>query len=187
MEKERTKRKERPLIRQFWAERGFNREIANSEPDPNEDPTGEEAYQRAFYDAEKANPPRVPNPAQFPNSDSAKAYMARHTAGLAQSMQERRHDRPDDGELAYRQRRARGQSPTDILNTSSSTSPVSSYNTNMFPPLNSTRSTPRTIEGLRPEFRINPISPSRDRPSIIPPLEPFGAPRGPANPFAYGR
>lgn len=61
-----------------WHVRGYRPELANSKRSPNEDPKGEIAYQRAFADAAKLNPPRVPNPAFYPNSPSAKSYIRRN-------------------------------------------------------------------------------------------------------------
>jgi hypothetical protein len=60
-----------------WHARGYKPELANSRKAPNEDPKGEVAYQRAFAEAAKQHPPRVPNPAFYPNSQSAQEYIRR--------------------------------------------------------------------------------------------------------------
>lgn len=182
MEKQRSKRKARPPVRQFWAERGFNPSIADSRPQPNEDPCGEAAYQRAFYDAEKANPPRVPNPSQFLNSPSARAYMARRNKDYStprDTNQQSTSNNPGSGNL--------DRSPTMVGRQSSSVSPSSYYSSSAIPPFQPTNSTPRMAEGTWSDYTMAPISPSTDPPSALVALEPFGAPRGPSNPFAFGR
>lgn len=67
---------------QPWHARGYRPELANSKRSPNEDPKGEIAYQRAFADAAKQNPPRVPNPDFYPNSPSARNYIMRRAEAL---------------------------------------------------------------------------------------------------------
>lgn len=62
-------------VRPYWVERGYRPEIAALQPRPNEDPKGEVAYQRAFAEAATSDPPRLPNPQKYPNSESAVAYM----------------------------------------------------------------------------------------------------------------
>jgi hypothetical protein len=41
------------------------------------DPAGEAAYQKAFADAAKMNPPRVPNPTLYTNSPTAQDFIRR--------------------------------------------------------------------------------------------------------------
>jgi hypothetical protein len=65
-----------------WHARGYRAELANSKRSPNEDPQGEIAYQRAFADAAKLKPPRVPNPDFYPNSPSAKNYIQRRAEDM---------------------------------------------------------------------------------------------------------
>lgn len=48
------------------------------------DPTGEEAYQRAFHEAAKMKPPRVPNPLAYPNSPTAQAHQKHRTSRFSQ-------------------------------------------------------------------------------------------------------
>ncbi|KEF56309.1 uncharacterized protein A1O9_07890 [Exophiala aquamarina CBS 119918] len=65
-----------------WYIRGYRPEVANSKRSPDEDPKGEIAYQRAFADAAKQNPPRVPNPSFYPNSPSAKSYIQKNAESV---------------------------------------------------------------------------------------------------------
>lgn len=46
------------------------------------DPRGEAAYQKAFADAAKLNPPRVPNASFYTNSPSAKDFVAKRDRQL---------------------------------------------------------------------------------------------------------
>ncbi len=55
--------------------RGFDKRFDPSSPSHNEDPLGEEAYQRAFHTAARMKPPRIPNPYSYPNSPTAVAYL----------------------------------------------------------------------------------------------------------------
>lgn len=48
------------------------------------DPTGEEAYQLAFHEAAKMNPPRIPNPLAYPNSPTAQAHIKTRTSHFSQ-------------------------------------------------------------------------------------------------------
>jgi len=60
-----------------WAVRGYRPPAEQDKGIKIDDETGEEAYQRCFAEASKMDPPRVPNPAFFKNSASAKEYIQR--------------------------------------------------------------------------------------------------------------
>ena len=64
----------------LWDSRGYRPPNIDQNKGPLEDERGEEAYMRAFQEAEKIG--RVPNPAFFTNSLSAKDYIARRDAQL---------------------------------------------------------------------------------------------------------
>jgi len=72
-------------IPQSWEARGYRPELANLEQSPTDDPQGEYAYQRAFAEAAKKNPPRVPNPASYPNSPSAREFIKRKDEAIFSS------------------------------------------------------------------------------------------------------
>ena len=111
----------------FWTDRGYDETFVPTKPDPNEDPRGETAYQRAFYEAARSKPPRLPNPSHYPNSQSAREYMRR--SGSETSNHSRRDGRSAEDREA---RTARQQRTPDLtaedIKKSTSTSPVISYN-----------------------------------------------------------
>lgn len=72
-------------VTQYWIDRGYRPELATIDPSANEDPLGEEAYQRAFAVASRSNPPRLPNPSYYPNSPSARDYLARKSGTVPAS------------------------------------------------------------------------------------------------------
>lgn len=82
MSRARTKKQETPArdVRPYWTERGYRPDLAALQPRPDEDPKGEEAYQRAFAEAAKADPPRLPNPVWYPNSESAQEYVRKRNS-----------------------------------------------------------------------------------------------------------
>ncbi len=60
-----------------WTARGYRADIAHIQKTPAEDPLGEVAYQRAFLETAAKNPRRMPDPALYPNSHSAREFIAR--------------------------------------------------------------------------------------------------------------
>ena len=173
----------------FWQERGFRSDIATLPPDPNEDPKGESAYQREFLKAAQLKPPRVPNPASFPNSPSAREYIQRSSKGTTASRVERR---PGEGGNDTSRARSREWEPdmgSDMISKkSSSTSPASNYSmtTTARPSLPSIMSIPRGDENANAAFgdqrQLPPL------PSMTPGTTPGNraafletGPRGPSN------
>lgn len=164
----------------FWQERGFRPDLAMLPTDPNEDPKGEIAYQREFYKAAQLKPPRVPNPASFPNSPSAREFMQRNNRPSLQK-------RPTDDGTSRRQ--LNSELILDAVSRkSSSTSPSSNYSTTATarPSLPSIMSIPRGDEtmtgGLGDQRQLPPLPPMP--PGVAPSsraayLE--TGPRGPSN------
>ena len=61
-----------------WVARGYRPDFAYSVREaPIQDPYGEIAYQRAFFEAAEAKSRRVPDPVLYHNSPSAKEYIER--------------------------------------------------------------------------------------------------------------
>lgn len=184
MSRSRTRRAE-PLrdVRQFWLERGFRPDVATIKSDPDDDPKGEAAYQRAFYEAEQLEPPRLPNPSSFPNSPSAREYLQQRSRDTLQSGQKRSGD--PAAELLRVTRKARDPDRSPSVLSKTSTSPASNYSASAVPYTSTLLSTPRMAEDLKPNFTSSQhLQPGGYRPTAI---EPFGAPSGPANPFQRPR
>ena len=70
----------------IWEGRGYRQPAEEGKNGQVEDEMGEEAYQRCFADAARMG--RVPNPAFFINSPSAKAYMDKRDRELFTSRRE---------------------------------------------------------------------------------------------------
>lgn len=67
-------------VRASWETRGFRADyLAIRQNDKDDDPYGELAYQRAFAEAAKKDPPRLPNPSHYPNSPSAQTFLQQRT------------------------------------------------------------------------------------------------------------
>lgn len=63
-------------VRASWESRGFRADYLNAHQyEQDGDPYGELAYQRAFAEAAKKEPPRLPNPSHYPNSASAQSFL----------------------------------------------------------------------------------------------------------------
>jgi len=74
-----------------WQARGYRPETADTKPSTaDDDEYGEAAYQRAFAEAAKHNPPRVPNPHHYPNSWSAQEYIRKRDQALDSTVTTRR-------------------------------------------------------------------------------------------------
>ena len=67
---------------QAQARMGYRGASAESYAMDQQDPTGEAAYQKAFADAAKMNPPRVPNADFYTNSPSAQEFIRRRDQKL---------------------------------------------------------------------------------------------------------
>lgn len=66
----------------WWKESGYNPDLATQRRAPDEDPRGEVAYHRAFAEAAKIDPPRLPDPFLFPNSPTARKCLQQRDAKL---------------------------------------------------------------------------------------------------------
>lgn len=117
----------------FWEARGFRREIAHSPPGRNEDPLGEEAYQRAFIQAAKSNPPRLPNPSHYPNSMSACEYLRKKEHDFNAPRPEKRQGTDPPERQMHRQYRDPDRSPIVPGKKSSSASPASYHSQSFMP------------------------------------------------------
>lgn len=65
-----------------WESNGHQRAAGDVKEPPLEDETGEEAYQRCLANAQKMNPPRVPNAGFFKNSPSAREWLKKRDREL---------------------------------------------------------------------------------------------------------
>ncbi|KIV97362.1 hypothetical protein PV10_01123 [Exophiala mesophila] len=59
----------------WWKESGYKPDAVPKRRAPDEDPRGEVAYHRAFAEAAKIHPPRLPDPFLFPNSPTARKCL----------------------------------------------------------------------------------------------------------------
>jgi len=170
----------------FWQERGYRADIAALRPAPDDDPAGEEAYQRAFLQLAQYRPPRLPNPSHYPNSPSACEYMRKKNAEL-QGLHDERRDGAPSGQQVNRRFRDPDQSPVMPGNSTSSTSPASNYSATANLPPPSFMSTPRTTEEPANQYAFQPQFAQLRPPQSYQPgarlevMEPFGAPSGPIN------
>jgi len=172
----------------YWRERGYRQEIATLRPALDEDPAGEEAYQRAFLETAQSSPPRLPNPAHFPNSPSAREYMRKRSMNYQGVRNEKRPSESEpDGQQTARKLRDPDQSPLAAGKKSTSTSPASNYSTSSMMPPASMISTPRTREepssqyAFQPQLAQLPLPQSYQSGPRLGVLEPFGAASGPIN------
>ncbi|KAK5945556.1 hypothetical protein PMZ80_002761 [Knufia obscura] len=185
--KSKSKRIELPRdVTPYWLERGYRPEIAALGPAPNEDPAGEEAYQRAFLELAQTVPPRLPNPSHYPNSPSAREYVRKRSMDFQGLRGEKRQGEPDSQQVT-RKFRDPDQSPIVPGKKSTSTSPASNYSASSMMPPPSFMATPRTREeppsqyGFQPQIaQLPPPQPFQTGPRLGV-LEPFGAPSGPVN------
>ena len=119
-------------VRLYWPERGYRAELAVISAQPGEDPKGEYAYQRAFLEAAQSEPPRLPNPNHYPNSQSAQAYIHKRNVDTTQSRVEKR-----PSEMSMDQQYSRKFRDPDSLppsaRKSASTSPASTFSTSSLP------------------------------------------------------
>jgi len=170
----------------YWQERGYRSDIAASRPAPDEDPAGEEAYQRAFLELAQYRPPRLPNPAHYSNSRSAREYMRKRSMNF-QGLQGEKRDGESDSQQSARRFRDPDQSPVVPGKKSTSTSPASNYSASAVMPPPSFMSTPRTKEEPSSQFPFQAQLAQLPPPQSYQPvprlgvLEPFGAPSGPIN------
>lgn len=168
----------------YWPERGYRPEIAAIPPVPNEDPKGEYAYQRAFLEAAQSNPPRLPNPNHYPNSESARAYMRKRSMEFLPSRVDKRpNEAPQEPHYTNRKFRDPDQLPPSVKK-SASTSPASNYSSSSLPPAPTLMSIQRYEEKPNIQYSFQPQLPQMPRPD--PPrlgvLEPkMNAPSGPTN------
>lgn len=192
MSQGRSKRQQQPPprdVRPFWVERGYRPEIATSLPSPNEDPKGEEAYQRAFAETAKADPPRLPNPQWYPNSASAQAYIRRRDIDF---MAPRGSKRTGDEQQASQQnaRRLRDPDRSPLLSAikqNQDSSPTTNFISN--PRLPAPAAPPSSIPRMSdqpPASQLHLSAPTASsQQSFVPPrlatMEPYGGPSGPIN------
>ncbi|KAJ9651740.1 hypothetical protein H2198_009012 [Neophaeococcomyces mojaviensis] len=168
MSKPSSKKNQQPKdVSQYWAARGYRPDIAALKPAPDEDPKGEGAYQRAFHEEARSDPPRLPNASHYPNSPSAREYIRKKSSNfLAPRVEKRPGEDNAEGQVSRRLRDP-DRSPMLPDNKSSSTSPVSAYSQNAALPLSSQYDQKPNIQ-----FAFQ-------RPPAF--LEPSGAPMGPVN------
>lgn len=160
-------------VSQHWLSRGYRADIATSNPTPNEDPQGEAAYQRAFHSAAELSPPMLPNPSHYPNSPSAREYMRKKSMDfLAPRSEKRSGDDNSDLQSLSQKYRDPDRSPLLPSNTSSSTSPASTYSQNAKMP------SPSQYSAYPDSSKINSSFLYKQPPAF---LEPSGAPLGPMN------
>lgn len=170
----------------YWQERGYRSDIASSRPAADEDPTGEEAYQRAFLELAQYTPPRLPNPSRYANSPSAREYMRKRSMNFQGLHGEKREAESDSQQVARRLRNP-DQSPSVAAKKSTSTSPASNYSASAVMPPPSFMSMPRPKEESPSQFSFEPRLAQLPPPQSYQPgprldvLEPFGAPSGPVN------
>lgn len=183
MSKPRSKKAETTRdITSLWADRGFRPDIARTKPRPGEDPKGEESYQRAFYEAAQSNPPRLPNPSNYPNSSSAREYLRKRNRDfLAIRGEQRPGEESSDASRMSRRVRDPDRSPSLQSRQSASTSPASNYSASTMARPPSLLSTPRTegYQDARSTFPQGLPPPMPRLATLEPPV--FGAPNGPTS------
>lgn len=145
-------------VTQYWIDRGYRPDLViPPNPTANEDPLGEEAYQRAFAVASRSNPPRLPNPSYYPNSSSARDYLARKSGSLPASSSTSTSTSTETASSRPRLRNGLDPeaSPIARAELSKSTSPASS--------------TDRTIPLTLPPMSTQPSPSSMSRrPTLLP-------------------
>lgn len=188
MSQARSKRQDPPPrdVRPYWVERGYRPEVAAIKPGPDEDPKGEGAYQRAFAEAAKADPPRLPNPQWYPNSASAQEYMRKRNNDF---MLPRGSKRPGDEQPGIQQnvRKARDPDRSPLQSTmkqSYDTSPTTSFSSNTRLPGLPPFSMPRSSENPTSPMAVNTPTAMAEQSFAAPRLtvmEPYSGPTGPVN------
>lgn len=179
-------KQESPLrdVRRHWFERGYRPELAALQPAPNEDPRGEQAYQRAFAEAAKADPPRLPNPQWYPNSPSAQDYMRKRNVDF---LLPRGSKRPGnelmDAQQDVRKQRDPDRSPSlPAAKQNGETNSMASFGTNTGLPGPPSASVPRIADNL--VTSPLPLNTPSQQPFLAPRLtvlEPYCGPSGPVN------
>lgn len=184
-----SKRKDPPPrdVRPYWVERGYRPEIAGLQPRPDEDPKGEVAYQRAFAEAAKSDPPRLPNPQKYPNSESAMSYMRQRDIEFTTvRVPKRVGDEYVNGQQSLRKMRDPDRSPLlAATKQDTDTSPSSKFMPNprfpaaapmpSMPPMQPTADWPPTSQV---PAAISQQSFAGPRLSV---MEPYSGPSGPVN------
>lgn len=169
-------------IMKFWGERGFRPDLAQRPLEATEDPKGERAYQRAFFEAAQQDPPRLPNPNHYPNSQSAQEYMRKRSIEFLPMQGEKR---PNGSPLETQYTNSRYREPEQIsavsARKSASTSPASNYSTGAMQPPSAFMASPRYEDqaynsyGYPPQTQQQQTAPPR-----LSAMEPrLGGPQGP--------
>lgn len=185
-----SKRQDPPArdMKPYWVERGYRPEIAALQPRPNEDPKGEVAYQRAFAEAARSDPPRLPNPQKYPNSESAMAFLRQRDFEFTTARGSKRFgdDPPNDDQNS---RKLRDPDRSPLLPAMKSDRDTSPGNKFMQIPPHLANAAP--IPSLPSMPRTADWSPSSQLPATIPQqsfaasrlsvLEPYSGPSGPVN------
>lgn len=188
--KSKSKRQDPPArdVRPYWVERGYRPEIAALQPRANEDPRGEIAYQRAFAEAATADPPRLPNPQKYPNSESATAYMRQRDIDFTTvRVPKRSGDEQPNNQQNLRKLRDPDRSPLlATMKRSTDTSPSTKFMPNPqlpaaapIPPMSSM---PRMSSDWPPAPQLPATIPQPSfGASRLSVLEPYCGPTGPVN------
>lgn len=188
MSQARSKKQDPPPrdVRPYWNERGYRPEVAAIKPGPDDDPKGEGAYQRAFAEAAKADPPRLPNPQWYPNSTSAMEYMRKRNIDF---MLPRGSKRPGDEQLSSQQniRKVRDPDRSPSLSTrkeSQDNSPTTKFAPNTRLPGPPPLSMPRISDNPTSPMPLGTPTSMVEQAFPAPRLavmEPYCGPSGPVN------